>query len=111
MVNFTVNHNICLNHQPVVIQNTFVMSFFDNFSQWKKLDTKNQWAKHTKMNFPTVYRKIRKKSYVDIHLFYQETVNRCFSNKILTQIKPLLSELFIWKLNTWLQDKWSFIYK
>ena len=68
--------------QPLAIQNTFVMSFLDNFSQWNKLDTKNQRAKHTKINFPTVNRKIRKKGYVDIHLFYQETVNRCFSNKI-----------------------------
>ena len=46
------------------------MSFLDKFSQWNKLDTKNQIAKHTKMNFPTVNRKIRKKGYVDIHLFY-----------------------------------------
>ena len=68
--------------QPLAIQNTFVMSFLDNFSQWNKLDTKNQRAKHAKMNFPTVNRKIRKKGYVDIHLFYQETVNRCFSNKM-----------------------------
>ena len=68
--------------QPLAIQNTFVMSFLDNFSQWNKLDTKNQRAKHTKMNFPTVNCKIRKKGYVDIHLFYQETVNRCFSNKM-----------------------------
>ena len=37
---------------------------------------------HTKMNFLTVNRKIRKKGYVDIPLFYQETVNRCFGNKI-----------------------------
>ena len=56
------------------------MSFLDNFSQWNKLDTKNQIAKHTKINFPTVNSNIRKKGYVDIHLFYQETVNRCFSN-------------------------------
>ena len=68
--------------QPVTIQNTFGMSFLDNFSQWNKLDTKNRRAKHTKMNFPTVNRKIRKKCYVDIHLFYQEKVNRSFSNKI-----------------------------
>ena len=33
--------------QPVAIQNTLVMSFLDNFSQWNKLDTKNQRAKHT----------------------------------------------------------------
>ena len=58
------------------------MSFLDNFSQWNKLDTKNQRAKHTKMNFRTVYFKIRKKGYVDIHLSYQETNNRCLSNKI-----------------------------
>ena len=58
------------------------MSFLDNFSQWNQLDTKNQRAKHTKMNFATVNRKIREKGYVDIHLFYQETVNRCFSNKM-----------------------------
>ena len=57
------------------------MSFLDNFSQWNKLVTKNQREKHTKMNFPTANCKIRKKDYVDIHLFYQETVNRCFSKK------------------------------
>ena len=57
------------------------MSFLDNFSEGNHLDTKNQIAKHAKMNFPTVNRKMRKKGYVDIHLFYQETVNRCFSNK------------------------------
>ena len=45
--------------QPVAIQNTFAMSFLDNFSQWSKLDTKNQRANPTKMNFPTVNRKIR----------------------------------------------------
>ena len=47
------------------------MLFLDNFSQWSKLDTKNQRANHTKMNFPTVNRKTRKKGHVDIHLFYQ----------------------------------------
>ena len=57
------------------------MSFLDKFSQWNKLGTKTQRAKHTKMNFPTVNSKIRKKGYVDIHLFYKKTVNRCFSNK------------------------------
>ena len=57
------------------------MSFLDKFSQWNKLDTKIQGAKHTNMNFLTVDWKIRKKGYVDIHLFYQETVNRWFSNK------------------------------
>ena len=57
------------------------MSFLDNFSQWNKLDTKNQIAKHTQMHFPTVNRKIRKQGYADIHLFYQKTVNRFFSNK------------------------------
>ena len=45
--------------QPAAIQNTFVMSFLDNFSQWSKLDTKNQRTNPTKMNFPTVNRKIR----------------------------------------------------
>ena len=57
------------------------MSFLDKFSQWNKLDTKIQGAKHTKMNFLTVDCKIRKKGYVDIQLFYQETVNRWFINK------------------------------
>ena len=57
------------------------MSFLDNFSQWNKLDTKNQIAKQTQMNFPAVNSKIRKKGFVDIHLFFQETVNRCFINK------------------------------
>ena len=57
------------------------MSLLDNFSQRNKLDTKNQGVKHTKINFPTVNCKIRKKGNVDIHLFYQETVNRWFSNK------------------------------
>ena len=68
--------------QPLAIQNTFVISFLDNFSQWNKLDTENQKSKHIKINFRTVNRKIRKKGYEDIHLFDQETVNRCFSNKI-----------------------------
>ena len=53
------------------MQNIFVMSFLDNFSQWSKLDPKNQRADPTKMIFPTVNRKIRKKGNVDIHLFYQ----------------------------------------
>ena len=51
LVNPTVNYNICLITQPVAIQNTFVMSFFDNFSQFSKLDTKNKRANPTKMNF------------------------------------------------------------
>ena len=37
------------------------MSFLDNFSQWSKLDPKNQRAKPTQMTFPTFNRKIRKK--------------------------------------------------
>ena len=37
------------------------MSFHDNLSQWSKLDTKNQTPNKTKMNFPTVNRKIRNK--------------------------------------------------
>ena len=71
------------------------MSFLDNFSQWNKLDTKNQIAKHTKVIFPMVNRKLGKNGYVDIHLFYQETGNHCFSNKRYTLIKPLLSEFII----------------
>ena len=27
--------------QPVAIQNAFIMSFLDNFTQWSKLGTKN----------------------------------------------------------------------
>ena len=46
--------------QPVAIQNTFVMSFLDNFSHWSKLVTKNQSANPTKMNFPTVNHQIKK---------------------------------------------------
>ena len=37
------------------------MSFLDNFSQWRKLDTKNKRGNCTKMNFPTVNRETRKK--------------------------------------------------
>ena len=49
------------------------MSFLNNFSQWSKLVTKNQRANPTKLNFPTVNHKIRKKKdpAADIHLFYQ----------------------------------------
>ena len=57
--------------QPVAIENTFVMSFLDNFSRWSKVDTKNQRANPTKINFATVNRKIRKKGHADIYLFYQ----------------------------------------
>ena len=53
--------------QPVAIQNTFLMSFLDNFSQWNKLDGKHKRAKRTKINFSTVNHKIRKKGCVDIH--------------------------------------------
>ena len=44
--------------QHVPINFFFVMSFFDIFSQWKKLDTKNQGANHSKMKFPTANCKI-----------------------------------------------------
>ena len=47
------------------------MLFLVNFSEWSKLDTKYQRANHTKMNFRTVNRKIRKKGHVEIHLFDQ----------------------------------------
>ena len=47
--------------QHVPIQNFFVMSFFDIFSQWKKLDTKNQGANPSKMKFPTANCKITRK--------------------------------------------------
>ena len=57
--------------QPVAIENTFVMSFLDNFSRWRKVDTTNQRANPTKINFATVNRKIRKKGHADIYLFYQ----------------------------------------
>ena len=57
--------------QPVAIENTFVMSFLDNFSRWSKVDTKNQRPNPTKINFETVNRKIRKKGHADIYLFYQ----------------------------------------
>ena len=67
--------------QPVTIQNTFGMSFLHSFSQWNKLGTKNRRAKHTNMNFPTVNRKVRKKCYVHIHLFYQETVTGSLATK------------------------------
>ena len=57
--------------QPVAIENTFVMSFLDNFSPWSKLDTKNQRENPTKINFATVNRKIKRKGQADIYLFYQ----------------------------------------
>ena len=37
------------------------MSFFDIFSQWKKLDTKNQGADPSKMKLTTVNCKITRK--------------------------------------------------
>ena len=46
------------------------MSFLDNFSQWNKLD-KSQRVNSTEIKFPMVNHKIRKKDYLDIHLFYQ----------------------------------------
>ena len=54
-----------------MIQNTFVISFLDTFSQWNKLDTKNQRTNPTEMKFPTIDRKIRKKDYLNINLLYQ----------------------------------------
>ena len=57
--------------QSVAIENTFVMSFLDNFSRWSKLDTKNQRENPTKINFATVNRKIKRKGQADIYLFYQ----------------------------------------
>ena len=56
--------------QPVVIQKAFVMLFLDNFIQWNTLYTKEQSTNPTEINFRTVNCKIRKKGYVDIHLFY-----------------------------------------
>ena len=47
--------------QHVPIQNFFVMSYFDIFSQWKKLHTKNQGANPSKMKFPTANCKITRK--------------------------------------------------
>ena len=37
------------------------MSIPDNFSQWSKLDTKNQRASPTNIDFPMVNRKKKKK--------------------------------------------------
>lgn len=37
------------------------MSFVDSFSQWNKLDGKNQKANPTEMKYPTVNFKIREK--------------------------------------------------
>ena len=51
----------------MAMQNTFVMSFLDNFSQWNKLDTRKLRTNPTKINFPTVNRKIRRKGCVDFH--------------------------------------------
>ena len=56
--------------QPIAIQNNFVMLCLDNFSRQNKLDKKMQRANSTEMNFTTANCKIRKKDYVDIHLFY-----------------------------------------
>ena len=45
------------------------MSFLDKFSQWNKLDTKNQRENSTGMKFPMVNCKVRKKKdHLDIHL-------------------------------------------
>ena len=46
------------------------MSFLDNFSQWSKLDPKNQRVNPTKMNFPTVnHKKIKKAMQTFIYFF------------------------------------------
>ena len=58
------------------------MLFLDKFSQWNKLDPKTQIENPSEMNFTMVNRKTSKKDYVDIHLFYQQTANHCFDNKI-----------------------------
>ena len=57
--------------QPVAIQNTFFMSFFETFIQWNKLDKTTQIENPNAMKFPTVNRKTSQKGYLDIHLFYQ----------------------------------------
>ena len=47
--------------QPLAIQNFLGMSFLDNFSQWKKLDTKNQRANPNEIKYLTVNHKITRK--------------------------------------------------
>ena len=58
-------------NQPAPTQNTFFMSLFHIFSQWKNLDKKTQRKNPTEMNFPTVNCETRKKDCIEIHLFYQ----------------------------------------
>ena len=67
------------------------MSFLDIFSQWDNLDRKNQRENPKDMIFPTVNCKTTKKFCLDVHLYYEQTVNRCFSGKINFQIKPFSS--------------------
>ena len=62
------------------------MSFFDNFANGaispNKRNQRDEISTPTEMKFLTASRKITKKDYLDTHLFYQERLNRCFSNKI-----------------------------
>ena len=53
-------------NQPIATQNTFAMSFLDNFSRWNKLDTNNQTANLIGIIFPMVKCKIRKKKTMQI---------------------------------------------
>ena len=46
------------------------MPFLDNFSQWKKLDTKNQRVNPTEIKFQTVNCKIRKKMTIHIFIYF-----------------------------------------
>ena len=55
----TTNFSSVTQHVPK--RNFLVMSFFDIFSQWKKLDTKNQGANPSKMKFLTANCKITRK--------------------------------------------------
>ena len=43
------------------MQNTFVMLYIDNFSQWNKLDPKTQRENSTEMNVTTVNHQTNKK--------------------------------------------------
>ena len=47
--------------QHAAMQNTFVMLYIDNFSQWNKLDPKTQRENSTEMNVTTVNHQTNKK--------------------------------------------------
>lgn len=58
--------------QTVAIQNFFVISFYTNLSQWKKLNIKNETTIPNEMKFPTVKHNIRRKRLFRYSLFFYQ---------------------------------------